>query len=436
MKQLIFLCVLFLLLVACGDQTNNAEVSAEETAVAIPTAAPTSVPEDNGTTTETSEAQVSSPRFELTVWLAESIQYNQTTPEGLPLATQMTEFDTTHPDVNMVITNKKISEQGGTLSYLRTGRGIAPDILPDVVVLPADQLATAVAEGLVFPLDTLINEEGFYPAALDLGKVGGVLYGVPFALTEMHHAVYDEGDLGQPLPDRWDELVALESAGMVLAAGGDDGAALALQLYASESGSLIDAGDELFNFEGAPLASGLSQLKLASDAGRIQPISVELEIIDTVWAQFERRETNIAFVDSERVLAERAAGDSSAFAALPGRNGDMPAVVSGYVWAISTPDVTRQAISAELIQWLINPQNLGTWSAATGVLPSRPIAFSQWENNPYTTFLQRQLQGAIARPHRLDSVALNALSEGVLDILNANADPAITAGQIIDTPRP
>ena len=421
------------MIIGCGGQ-NGDEVSAEQTTIAIPTAAPTSAPE-NTSTTEPVETQIAAPRFELTVWLAESIQYNQSTADGTLLITQMSEFDVTHPDVNMVVTNKKIAEQGGTLSYLRTGRSVAPDILPDVVILPADQLATAVDEGLVFSLETLVSEDGFYPAALELARVDGVLYGVPFALTEMHHAVYDAGDLGQPLPDRWDELVALENARMVLAAAGSDGAELALQLYASESGSLDDE-EGGYNFEGAPLASGLSQLKLAADAERIQPSSVDFSTIDAVWAQFERRETNIAMVDSERMLAERAAGDNSAFAALPGRDGEMRAVVSGYVWAISTPDVTRQAISAELIQWLTNPQNLGTWSAAASMLPARPVAFAQWTNDPYTTFLQGQLQQAVARPNRLDSVAMNALQAGVLEILSDNADPAITAGRIIDTPRP
>ena len=89
---------------------------------------------------------------------------NRIRQPALPLAIQMTEFDTTHPDVNLTVSTKKITEQGGTLNYLRSGRSVAPDILPDVVVLPASQLATAVDEELVFPLDSLIDTEGFYPA--------------------------------------------------------------------------------------------------------------------------------------------------------------------------------------------------------------------------------------------------------------------------------
>ena len=111
-------------------------------------------------------------------------------------------------------------------------------------------------------------------------------------------------------------------------------------------------------------------------------------------------------------------------------------VVGGYVWAISTPDVARQAISAELIQWLSNPQNLGTWSNSSGMLPARPVAFAQWENDPYVTFLQSRLQQAHAQPNRLDSVSMSALSEGVASIIQSGTDPAIAAGRIIDAPRP
>ena len=418
-----------LLLIACDGSTADAPTDVPPVSN-IPTAAPTAISAELPPTPQSSSTNT--PRFELRVWLSQEVARSTDPDASTLLSIQLTDFDTTHPDIELLVDEKTTSDQGGSLSYLRTGRNVAPSALPDVIVLPAGELANAVDEGLIFPLDDLVATDGLYLAAVELGSVNGALYGLPFALTGLHHFAYNRVVLSSDFPTRWDDLVASDRHRLMLAAAGDDASALAFQLYNDENGSLA-SGSERFNFESNALAAGLDQIRLANDSGIIADESSRTTTPQDSWSLFQRGEANIVMVTPEQYLQRRSEGTSSAFVAIPGREGAMEPLVSGWMWAIATPDPARQAISAELIQWLNNPSNLGTWSAAAGLLPSRPIAFGSWQNDAYTTFLQRQLQEARAVPNRFDAVGNNALINAVVSIINLSVDTATAAGQVIDT---
>lgn len=433
MKQIVKIFLILFLLIGCND-TNQPDNEAENTTIAnIPTAAPTRAPEDvpNLESFSTNEAV---PRFDLNIWLSDEIDTNMDSAQGQLLNSQFVEFNATHPDVQLHISQKTINDQGGSLSYLRTGRNVAPAILPDVIILPTNQLASAAAEGLIYPITELVDSSGLYPAALDLGTVGETLYGLPFILTDLYHLAYNSSVFTDTIPSDWSNLALLPDANLVLAAAGDDGAAFTLQTYIDANGQV--ATDSAAIFAEEPLANALSQIQLGVDTGLIVKESAEFTASAETWNFFRRGDANIAVVKSADFLLEQIEGTAIKFAPIPGNNGQMPPVVSGWAWAITTPDVARQAVSAELIAWLTNSQNLGSWSAAAGLLPARSIAFSQWQSDPYITFLQTQLQVAHALPAQLDSSVTNALTNAAVSLIKQPLSAEDAASQIIQTLQP
>ena len=87
-----------------------------------------------------------------------------------------------------------------------------------------------------------------------------------------------------------------------------------------EAGSLTETQSG-FEFEGASLAAGLSQLALAADGGNLLQVSAELSTQQAVWEMLERGEATAIIVDSEFYLQKLSDGTSFTFAALPGRSG-------------------------------------------------------------------------------------------------------------------
>ncbi|MCZ7665937.1 MAG: hypothetical protein M5U34_01185 [Chloroflexi bacterium] len=49
------------------------------------------------------------------------------------------------------------------MNYLRTGRSVAPTILPDLIALPIGQLTAAADEGLITLLEDLLAAEALTP---------------------------------------------------------------------------------------------------------------------------------------------------------------------------------------------------------------------------------------------------------------------------------
>lgn len=432
MKQVVLAILLILCLTACGDDAasdaNNNGIDIAD----IPTAAPTPIPDS--ATNDLLDGEATSTRFELGIWLTNPISvYNDQAQDTL-LAFQLSEFDTTHPDVRMSITHKTIADQGGMLNYLRTGRNVAPDALPDVVALPASQVATAASEGLILPLTDLVDPQGFYAAALELGTVDGTLYGVPFALNNVFHVAYNSNSVATGAPNRWRDLVALDDATMILSAAGPDGAAVVLQAYAEADNGF--SNDDAFAFDEAALTSSFELLRDGVDDGLILREAAIFTSSAETWNLFRRGDANFAIVEASDYLREQTEGTSIRYAPLPGINAPMEPVVSGWVWAITTPDAARQAISAELIQWLTNAQNLGSWSLAARMLPAREAAFDQWENTPYINFLQNRLQAAHAMPHAIDSASNNALSNAVVSLINLPTTAEDAAAQMLEAIQP
>ncbi len=426
MKRCLLLFCLFL--AACDGLLSGNETPVP-TISDIPTAAPTTISADAAPLTDLTEAN--NVKFDLRIWLSLEIAQSSDERANELLANQLNEFNNSHPDIELFVEQKTISDQGGSLSYLRTGRNVAPSALPDVIALPAADLVTAVEEGLVFPIDSIIDEGGLYPAAIDLGTVDGTLYGLPFALTEMRHLVYNSTAITQPFPARWDNLIDEEGNRMMFAAAGNDATSLILQLYNDENGS-FEQQEGKFNFDGNALSAGLDQIRLANENGLfVDQVSQTTDEADS-WQVYLRGDANIVMVSTEFYLEEQISGPRNEFVGIPGRNEAMAPMVSGWVWAVTTPDPARQALSAELIQWLNTASNLGAWSALTGQLPSRPAAFSSWPTNPYSEFLQQELDRAQAIPNRLDSIGRNALINAVVSLINQPIDAATAAGQVID----
>ncbi|MGB1253580.1 MAG: extracellular solute-binding protein, partial [Candidatus Promineifilaceae bacterium] len=287
----------------------------------------------------------------------------------------------------------------------------------------------------LYSLDNLTSTNGLYPAARGLGSINDKLYGYPFMLTNFQHLVYNGNVITDELPTSWSALIVRERAQTLIAAAGQQGAALALQLYHAQGGTLAE-GENGFVFQSVPLTAALAQIYDGLNAGVLQSSSAETDTSDMAWAAFQTGAANVAMVDTTQLFAKRAKGNTSLFGSIPGPNEPTTPIVQGLVYAVTTPDATRQALSAELISWLTEANNLGEWSIAAQQLPAKPNAFNSWPVDPYTNFIKSELSLAKAHPKTLSTAAQNALGNAVISIITSPISPEAAADFVIQTLSP
>src|SRR5690606_38676403 len=245
-RSFVLLWLLFFLpvalFVACDPAAEEATPDASPTATSPAQTIPLPTPDLSTTPIVAETPPPAQQTITLTVWTRPEIVPNSEEPGSAALLEQLTAFDAQHAELNLLVEAKASTGQGGALSYLRSGRNVAPSILPDLLLLPAVQLGEAAGEGLVYPLDSLLSEEmtgALYPAARALGQVDGVTYGYPYALTNVQHLVYATAAITRTLPATWSQMMAPESqVRLLFPAGGLEGARLTLQLYLAAGGTL------------------------------------------------------------------------------------------------------------------------------------------------------------------------------------------------------
>ena len=418
-------------LVACGDAGTTPDQSitpiVTQTTVAIDTPLPQPID------TPSSSFPDLEP-IELLVWLTPENALSSNSTKGEMLSAQLEAFDESNAGIQIKVAEKVASGQGGILSYLRTGKTVAPNALPDLILLPASLLPTAANESLIFPFSSLISPElvaDLFPAATELGSYNAELFGLPYLLDGLTHYAYNTATFTDTVPATWQE-VAEKNSHITLPASGADGADLLLTYYLGMGGNLLD---EAGNWAIQPniLANALSQFSQGVAEGWVRSESSGISTYQELWATLSQENAGIIPVSAEIFLRERVNGQTIGYLPLLSSDVVMPPLVNGWVWVMTTPDPNRQQIASELISWLMDDANLGGLTANSLVLPARRTTFSIWPaNDPYIIFIQHELEKATIYPIDAGSNLRTTFKEALLSVIVSALTPDQAAQQVVD----
>ncbi|MCP4424566.1 MAG: extracellular solute-binding protein [Chloroflexi bacterium] len=443
-KRSILIILAALILSSCdlisGTQANPAATATS--AGAAPDAAPESTPVLQSTpdiaipitTTETTPS--------LTIWIPPDTLLGTETGTAV-FSDQLLAFNANHPDLETRVEQKPVAGQGGILSYLRTGANVAPDILPDLIALPTSQLAAAAEEGLIYPLDDLLDPaalDDLYPAARALARPEEQTIGYPFAVTNLTHLVYQTNVITGTPPLRWNELAAGEDASFIFPAAGDEGAMLTLQFYLAAGGALTnEAGQPALD---APLLTqALQQLSQGRSVGFILLQSSNADSFAESWEVFQAGAAAYALTAAEQFLTKRTPETEPGYAVIPGLDGPLTPLVDGWAWAIAANDPVQRALAGELLSFLIDGPNLSEWSLQSARLPARRQAFAAWpHDDAYTSFIHLELERAqpnpIAPSGQIGGQIMEALGNAAFDVISLAKSPQEAAGEAVTAVQP
>ncbi len=431
MRHLSLFTLLLLLITGCS-LLNGEESGPEVTQTATvppPGEAPTPI-----FTPEVTEPAPNSGQQTLNVWLASEISDQADVPGGSILAEQFRAFEASHPNLELNVETKTPAGRGGTLSYLRNGRNVAPRILPDLIILPTQMLGSAADEELIYSLDEYLVVDALqdlFPAARDLATVKESIFGYPFAINTLSHMVFSSTVFTDTAPVTWDEMLGQDEATFVFPAGGAQGGELALQMYLAAGGSLIgESGLPSLDME--PLVQTLTYFSQGRESGLISEQSINLTSYDDSWQIFIEDNASSVQTNFQQYARDRDLILNSEYAAIPGIESPLIAFVNGWAWAISTSDPTRQQLASEFLNWMVAGPNVGDWTLEASKLPGRKSGFDQWPvDDPYLIFIQRELDQAERYPIEASDEIMSALNNAIFDVLSASKSPQQAAEDAI-----
>ena len=417
----ILLCVIAASVAACGGSTES------------PPPQPTTPP--GITPSPTVEPTPTPAIVTLSLWLPESLAPIGDDDGARALKAQLADFDARYADATLNVLPKKDHGPGGLLDLLRAASPVAPATLPDVILLTDADLAIAAREGLIQPLDGLLDAEseaGLFAFARSAARIDSKRMGLPLA-ADFDHLVFVPDRLEAP-PADWMDLI---SGTLALPFAFVDGANVSdavLEDYARLGGTII-------NEESQPALTldALTQLLTlyggARAAGVIAASNLDWADPDAAWAAFRASGASLTIARASRYLAARAEAIDLGFARLPSIDASrVPPIGRSWNLAVVTRDPRRQVLAAELIAHLSRAENAATWTQAAHVLPANASALTLWNSDHgYTAFARGELNRAVPPP---SPAALEAVSPAYLtairDVLTDQSTPQAAAAAAVE----
>ncbi len=420
---------------ACGLLGDDGGDASPAATVATATPEPAEV--TAGTPGAAPPAVISQTSDTLRVWIPPELSPNDSAAAAT-LISRILSFGDTHPALAANVEFKQVGGAGGILSYLRSGRAVAPSVLPHLIALPTDQLVAAAAEGLIFPLDGLIEGallDDLYPAARDLSAPAGTTLGYPFILTGLTHLAYSSA-ITTSLQTVWDDLLSTNAGQLVFPAASREGAILALQFY-------LDLGGTLTNEAGQPslqlevLSQALDAFSRGRGANFIALQSSNVRGLDETWRLFQAGGVAMTLTTAGQYLRARTTELTPGYAPVPGPTGALNPMVTGWAWAITTPDPAHRRQAADLLSALISEPDFNAWNQENFLLPARRQSMEAWPaDDAYVNFLRQQLEQAQANRLAPGGVVATALSNALFDVVSLSQTPQSAAEAAIQAVEP
>ena len=432
----IFIAVLILaviFLVGCQGQSILDSVFPAADKLFNPTSTPVIIDldEDNDTEedVEPQPTPTTASNVQLTIWVPPQFSPYDETEAAKLLSDQFKSFMVENPRVNLDIRVKATSGVSNMLDTLTYANQVAPEALPSLVLLPRSSLETAAEKGLVLPIEgvsTTIDEDDWYEFAQEMGIVGGTAYGLPFAADALA-LVYRDASLTSSQPD-WNDLI-VQFDSLVFPA--NDATILStLALYLSAGGSVRDPQGQAF-IDVDALTLTLDAYTRGLDTGLLTDSLLELVSDEQAWESFQTVESGGMITWASRQLQH---SEELKLALLPTLGESSSTLARGWVWCLLEQEGDKAQIASQLVEHMVDPQFLASWTSLSGYLPVRPSSTLTWENTVTQETIDTMLLSAQLRPNISQDSAFNiGIVMAVKDVFLEQSTAADAAQKAVES---
>jgi len=360
------------------------------------------------------------PVTSLTIWVPPEMDPSLDAEANTMLANRLALYTDLHEGLELKVRVKAASGIGGLLDALEATHDAAPDALPDLIVFSRPDMEIAALKGLITNLEDLSeipDDSDWYSFTRDLALLQGESFGFPFAADALAMVYHSE-----KVPDfsgTWSGI--LEANTPLVFPVESDQSLFQFVLYLSEGGALQDS-QRLPTLD-ADILSNAFQLIHEGVLADIFPKSlIQYENFDQIWDAFQAGEADLVITWLSDYLLDRPA-DAAALPMFPVSEGAV-SIGTGLVWAVSTPIESRQAVAADLAEFLLQSDFLAEWTLAAGYIPPRPSSLEGWtDQGLQSTVRQIALMTQMYPSNEVISTLGPILKEGTRRIMHDMIDP-------------
>lgn len=412
----------------------------EETGINLPwELTPTSLPTLNPSLLNTPASPASTPvktlvsntpksSSTLTIWFPPEMDPKSDSPAAKLLLDKLEAFAKEN-GLQLQTRPKAAKGSGGLLDSLAAAKAAAPDALPDLVILDQDDLALAASKGYLSPLAMegfLSDDQEWFEAARAMSNYEGQAYGAPISLDP-----YVFGMTGVSSINNNGGWAAMRtSLGKVAFAADDPRGIFLMNVYISEGGNVQDSLKHPV-LDQEPLSRSLIYLHQAYMDLHVSTISVQAQTEAQILDALLNGNTDIGFIKLSQLLKNNQ-GKMSGLPlriSLPGQT-----LAHGRFWAIAATNPGKLSKIQALILALSEPEFIGQYTKALGVIPARSSALEAWTDLPTEVPWKRIGELSLPMPeeniiNRLGPI----LRKATLDDLQETGDPAEITSRTLES---
>jgi ABC-type glycerol-3-phosphate transport system substrate-binding protein len=368
---LVWLFISVVVFTACGGgNENTADI---EPTITNPSATVTPLSIEQTTPVPTDEV-TPAVSANMVLWWPEALA-----PSDLPRATellgqQIADFAiSVDGGVDVEFRRKSYQDTGGILSTLRTAGTVAPGVLPDLTLIRRSDLASAVQDGVIHPLEGFVSSAiigDLYDSALELGQVDGQIYGLPYTLDVLHLSYQSD----ETVPE-WSFAAVLDSeSAFVFPAGRVNGINNTFYLQYLDAGGTAPRSDGSMRLNEDALRTVLDFYEQAYTLGIVDGRVFEYASATDYKAALLTAEINMAVLDSTTYMDLIAEGVDLLSASIPTESGQAVSVVDGWMWVMTTDNTDRQELAASFLNRMMDTSSQREYAEAVHMLPSQRMA--------------------------------------------------------------
>lgn len=386
--MLVVLCTLLLGLLSCQQvpvtptlvsPTPTGSVTAQQTSTAVALA-----------------TEVALDVRPLTVWAQASLLPPADSEAMQILSAALETFAAQESDLIVEFVPKSDRGQASLLNYLRSAQRVAPAVLPDLILLDAQQLWQVAELGLIQPvtLTELVTAEGYYPFTLDAVTINENLYGFPY-FADVLQLVYNPEVVSSP-PATWAELLASNER-FVFQGGGQNGLVddWVVLHYLAVGGETTLEG----SVNTTALATLFTDLAQGQSAGVLPPDLITFASSNAIWSALSAETATLASLPASQYLSQLTPESPYRAGSLPRPNDSPRTIARVYAFAILTNDEGRRSQALALLDHLFDPELHSELTLTMHWLPTRPVVLENWPNTlTFKGVVRSQLEGAVAFP--------------------------------------
>ncbi len=349
-----------LIFAALAGCANIESLLSQPTPASAPSGQTTATPQPAAVATHT--LLPASAAHILRVWLPARFDPNADSASAKLLQQRLAEFESTHPGLKIEVRIKAETGETSLLNSLSVTSIAAPAALPDLIALSHLDLEAAALKGLLNPVDglsTVLLDPNWYPYARELGHVQNIGYGLPFAADALVMVDRLEIEI-----NTWNKILSSEE--VLVFPAGDPQALVALSLYVSAGGELVDE-QGLPTLDEEPLTQTLTFIQSGLEEQAFLPAMINYETDTQSLQAYRDGRANIAIawaVNSHEVA-------DGSIQPIPSLNGASHTFATGWIWALAGSDPENQQVATELAEYLIADEFMGDWLESAGYLPTR-----------------------------------------------------------------